>query len=401
MKRLFIYKILTINLLLYSIIVPGIGAALQPDSTGRNPWKVVIDAGHGGQDPGALGKKSKEKDIVLQIALKLGKLISENCDDVEVVYTRNTDVFIPLDQRAEIANKHHANLFISIHANSNPKNTADGTETYVMGLHTSEANMEVARKENAVITFEKNYKSKYEGYDPNSSESFIIFNLIQNTHLEQSLDFASKIQEQFKTKAKRPDRGVKQAGFLVLWKTTMPSVLVETGFISNATEEQYLLSESGKDYLASSIYRAFKSYKNAIESRSNFVFNGKKDTNSRQNPTKRHVPDSILADTTAIIKTHVADTILNRATDNLFFTVQFAASNKRIPTNAREFKRVKEVNELQIGRIYKYTSGNFANYQNAIDHCKEIKAIFPDAFILAVKNGKIISIKDALKELNN
>lgn len=205
--------------------------------------KVVIDAGHGGHDTGALGKDAREKDITLAVALKLGKLIETNCPDVTVIYTRKTDVFIPLDERTAIANKAEADLFISIHVNSNPSSRPYGAETYVMGLHKSAGNLDVAMRENSVITYEKDYTTKYEGYDPNSAESFIIFSLMQNAYLDQSLNFASKIQNDFCERGQRKDRGVKQAGFLVLWKTAMPSVLVELGFLSNPQEEKFLMSD--------------------------------------------------------------------------------------------------------------------------------------------------------------
>ncbi len=231
---------------------------------------VVIDPGHGGKDPGALGKHIREKDVVLAIGLKLGKYIEENFEDVKVIYTRSTDVFIPLHDRADIANKNKADLFISIHANSLPGSSATGTETFVMGEYKNSSNLEVAKKENAVITLEDNYTTRYEGFDPNSDDSYIVFSLLQKTYLYQSLEFAGFIQQQFRERAGRIDRGVKMAGFLVLWKTTMPSVLVETGFLTSSGEESFLGSDQGQDYIASAIYRAFKAYKEKIENNSHF-----------------------------------------------------------------------------------------------------------------------------------
>ena len=222
---------------------------------------VVIDPGHGGKDPGAIGKISYEKDLCLSIALLLGGYIEENIKDVKVIYTRKTDVFIPLHKRAEIANSNNADLFISIHVNSTVGHTAYGTSTYVMGLHKSDDNLEVAKTENSVIYDEKDYKNKYSGFDPDSPETYIILNLYQNANLEKSLDLAQKIQYQFKNRAGRRSKGVKQAGLLVLWQTTMPSVLIETGFISNLTEEQYLNTTYGQEIIASAIFSSTKPVK--------------------------------------------------------------------------------------------------------------------------------------------
>lgn len=225
---------------------------------------VVIDPGHGGHDSGCLGSSSKEKQIALEIALKLGDLISSKYPDLNVVYTRKTDEFIELHERAAIANRNHADLFICIHCNSGAP-AAFGAETYVMGLHKTEDNLSVAKRENASVLYEKDYKQKYDGFDPNSPEGNIIFSLYQNAYLTQSLKFASAIQRQFEEYAGRFNRGVKQAGFLVLYKTAMPSVLIETGFLTNKTEEKYLLSDKGQIAIANSIFRAFMAYKLDME----------------------------------------------------------------------------------------------------------------------------------------
>ena len=227
---------------------------------------VVIDAGHGGKDPGTRGKKALEKDVALKIALKLGNYIEKNFPDVKVIYTRKTDKFLELEERADIANKNKADLFICIHANALPGTKAYGTETYVMGLHKDESNFEVAKRENSVILLEENYEERYEGFDPNSPESYILFSITQSAYQESSLLFARKVEEQFKHRVGRVSRGVKQAGFMVLWRTTMPSVLIETGFLSNSTEEQFLATEQGQTLIASGIYRAFKEYKSEVES---------------------------------------------------------------------------------------------------------------------------------------
>ena len=223
---------------------------------------IIIDAGHGGKDPGAVGRKGKEKDINLAVALELGRLVTQNCPDVKVVYTRKTDVFVELNERANIANKAKADLFISIHVNSTAAKVGpQGTETYTLGMHRAADNLEVAKRENSVITLEANYEERYEGFDPNSSESYIIFELMQDQNMEKSVQLAKNIQTQFKTTAKRVDKGVYQAGFLVLRATSMPSALVELGYINNPTEETFLLSKAGQASMAKSIYNGFEQYK--------------------------------------------------------------------------------------------------------------------------------------------
>ncbi|MGE4014912.1 MAG: N-acetylmuramoyl-L-alanine amidase [Cyclobacteriaceae bacterium] len=234
---------------------------------------VVIDPGHGGKHPGTSGSYTVEKDLTLKVGLKVGAYIEQNVPDVKVIYTRKGDQTLGLEERAKVAIDNNADVFISIHANSLPesvpkarKEMIHGTETYVMGLHVSERNFEVAKRENSVILLEDNYKEKYQGFDPNSPESYILFSLNQSAYQDASLVLASKIEEQFGSRAGRKSHGVKQAGFMVLWLTTMPSVLVEIGFLSNTKEERELNSEQTQDYIASAIYRAFKEYKSQMES---------------------------------------------------------------------------------------------------------------------------------------
>ena len=231
-------------------------------SLSAQAYTLVIDAGHGGKDPGAIGRTRQEKNINLAVALAFGKLVEQNCPDVKVVYTRKTDVFVELDERANIANRNKADLFVSIHVNSTAaKNGPQGTETYTLGMHRAADNLEVAKRENSVITLESNYEQKYEGFDPKSSESYIIFELMQDKNMEQSVNFAKLVQQQFKSTAGRVNKGVYQAGFLVLRATSMPSALIELGYINNANEETYLCSAAGQSALAKSIYNAFKAYK--------------------------------------------------------------------------------------------------------------------------------------------
>jgi len=230
--------------------------------------RVVIDAGHGGKDPGTHGLFSQEKAVALKIAKELGRIINDNLKDVEVIYTRSSDKFVELEDRAIIANKNDADVFISIHCNSVPGNKERiyGTETYVMGLHTEEGNFEITKRENSVILMEDNYEERYEGFDPESPESLILFSLYQNAYIENSLDLAEKVEDQFEKRVGRNSRGVRQAGFWVLWRTSMPSILIEVGYLSNPKEEKYLNDDLGQVYLASGIYRALRDYKNEIES---------------------------------------------------------------------------------------------------------------------------------------
>ncbi|MCV9385175.1 N-acetylmuramoyl-L-alanine amidase family protein [Reichenbachiella ulvae] len=260
MKNVIVIGILAIGLLFVSF-----------NSTGVKDYKIrkiVIDAGHGGKDQGTSGDFSLEKNIALDIALETGKIINEYLPDVEVIYTRKDDSFPSLYERADIANNNHADLFISIHCNSAPYSaTVHGTETYIMGLHKSDENFEVAKRENSVITLEEDSKGQYEGFDPNSPESYILFSLYQSAYQENSLRLAQNVEDQFKNRVGRRSRGVKSAGFLVLWKTSMPSILVETGFLSNEKEERELNDKLQQTYIASGIFRAFRDYKNELESK--------------------------------------------------------------------------------------------------------------------------------------
>jgi N-acetylmuramoyl-L-alanine amidase len=226
---------------------------------------IVLDAGHGGHDPGAVYGGINEKDVALAITLELGRILKENMPDVRVLYTRDKDEFIGLKDRAEFANKNNANVFMSIHCNAVDNTSPHGTETIVMGVSKTEASLNLAIKENSVITLEENYEEKYEGFDPNSPEAYIIFSLYQNAYREQSLNLAAKIEKDFETRVGRKSRGVKEAGLMVLWRSSMPSVLIETGFISNQKEREFLTSKTGQVYIASAIFRAFRDYRKEIE----------------------------------------------------------------------------------------------------------------------------------------
>jgi len=333
--------------------------------------KVVIDAGHGGKDPGAVGKYSKEKDIALSIALKTGAYIENNLRDVEVIYTRKSDVFVELHNRAQIANDKEADLFISIHCNGNNSSKPYGTETYVMGLHKSQANLEVAKLENAAMLKEENYSDMYDGFDPQRDEDYITLTLFQNAYLENSLILASGVQDQFRERAKRKDRGVWQAGFWVLFKTAMPGILIETGFITNANDERYLSSEEGQSYLASAIYRAFKEYKLILE-----------------DPEKN--------------AKMVSSETEGQGTDHeIRFRVQFASSSKQKSTD--KFKNLNDVRVYEHNGAYKYTSGNESSYEAAIRLQNQLRLNkkYRDAFIVAFDKNERIDLDEAKKLSGN
>ena len=302
-------------------------------------FTVVIDPGHGGRDPGALGSTSKEKDIVLSVGLKLGKLIEDNHPDVKVIYTRDKDVFVPLNQRATIANKAHADLFISLHCNAldRRKTSPQGVETFVLGLHRSNDNLDVAKAENAVIMYEDDYSVKYEGFNPNEPESYIIFEFMANEFLDQSVQLASLVQNQLVSNSKRVNRNVRQAGFLVLREVAMPSVLVELGYISNKQEENYLKSSSGQTSLANSIYNGFREYKREHDKKS-FVFS------SRNLGT----PDSRSGGVVQSI-------------GGIEYRIQIFASVNKLENGAPEFKGLGPVDFYKDGNLYKYTYGKTNN----------------------------------------
>ncbi len=361
------------------------------DDPGSVLKRVVIDPGHGGRDPGALGSKSKEKDIVLDIALKVGKLINNKYPDIEVIYTRKTDVFIELDKRGDIANKAHANLFISIHANANTKKTPYGAETFVMGPSKSAENMDVAKRENEVILIEDDYSTRYEGFDPTSPESYIYFSLLQNSYLNQSLGFAVEIQDEFKNSAKRYDRGVKQANFLVLWKTAMPSVLVEVGFISNLAEEKFMSSTAGKEQLAASIFNAFCAYKAKIEDRSSFR-PGSHPTSVEQGKITVAATDSEKVVTPTVDKSKPV------ITKKIEFCVQIATSSKPMDTTPNNFKSWKGVERIQTSPgFFKYIIGRTNDYAKAQESLKKVKLDFKDAFVVSIVDGKILPVAEGLK----
>ena len=385
------FKVRLFSPLLFTSIVFGLLFGLPQIMLGQRGSRirtVVIDAGHGGKDPGALGKHSREKDITLAVALKVGHYISQNLPDVKVIYTRTTDRFIPLYQRAEIANKNHADVFISIHCNSNPSPKPHGTETYVIGLSKSKANLEVAQKENAAILYEDNPRASYGGFDINSPQSYINLSLFQNVYLAQSLKLAHLIENQVKYSLKRNARGVFQAGFLVLWRTTMPSILVELGFLSNPKEEAYLLSKKGQTYLASAIYRAFKAYKQSFE---------------KENAVHRQpLPAASAVKKSGVnpIKKSSGHLVISPVSQ-VEYRVQFYTGNHLYKNPYKKFSTVRDIKVYKSNSLYKYTSGQFLSISKAIQHQKIMRQKgYRDAFIVAFYHQKRISMSKA-KELKS
>jgi len=361
MKRIGLYIFLT--LLFF---------ALQSQDNMGKIKTVVLDAGHGGHDPGALGSKCKEKDIALDVVLKTGALIKQQFPDVKVIYTRDRDVFVKLIDRAQIANNNQADLFISVHCNSAKNSDVTGAETFVMGLSKSSENLETAKKENASILLEANYMENYNGFNPNRDEDYIAMTLFQSAYMEQSLIMAEKVQNQLTGNVgKRNDRGVKQAGFLVLYKASLPSILVELGFISNKGEENFLMSEEGKKSMANALFLAFKEYKTEFES----------------NNTTSSAPSTTTTPTT------VSNTTGNENQKQLIYYVQIAASKKKMNTNS--FKNITNVVEKYYNGNYIYLTAMTSSVETVKKNLENVKKKgYKDAFIVAFMGDKRLTLKE-------
>ena len=344
-------------------------------------FTVVIDPGHGGRDPGCVGTIVKEKSINLAVSLLLGNMIEQAHPNVNVIYTRRTDVFIPLDDRANLANRKKADLFISIHVNSVKKGNASGTETYTLGLSKSDENLEVAMRENAVITMEDDYLGKYEGFDPTSSESYIIFELMQNKHMEQSVSFASEIQKSF-VRASRGDRGVRQAGLLVLRKTGMPSVLVELGFLSNRTEERFLASKEGQVELAQSIFKAFSNFKDDYDRKSG-------DMNGRS--VEIVAPPTNPNETNEPVSDKIKSSATPREQDGIIYKVQILTSDKKLSVKDKRFKGYNDIAFYEEKGVYKYTYGATPDYDKILRMYRKASKDFKGAFIIKMQNNKRVN----------
>lgn len=407
-RRLHILSILACLCLLVS--------PLCNSSAWAKDFVIVIDAGHGGHDPGAIGKISKEKNINLKVALKLGTLIRQNCDDVKVIYTRSTDVFIPLDRRAEIANNAKADLFVSIHTNALAKNkTAQGASTWTLGLAKSDANLEVAKRENSVILYESDYQTRYAGFNPNSAESYIIFEFMQDKYMEQSVHLGSLVQKQFRHSCRRVDRGVHQAGFLVLKASAMPSVLIELGFISTPEEERYLNTDEGTSTLSRGIYRAFLTYKREHEIRltgasrtiipddddETAILQSEKETDVVVEQKKEETRDSSVRQNrqTAQSKTTrpiVAESATNE--DEITFKIQILTASTPLAKNDKRLKGLKNVEYYKEGALLKYTYGASNDYNKVLRTKRNLTAQFKDAFIIAFRRGEKMNINAAIAE---
>ncbi len=375
---------------------------------------LVIDPGHGGKDYGAPGSKAKEKNINLDVALLFGELVSAKYPDVKVIYTRKTDKFVDLKERSDLANREKADLFMSIHANATVSRTPYGAETYTLGLARTDDNLEVAKRENSVILLEDNYKRKYEGFDPRSSESYIIFEFIQNKYMEQSVGFASMIQNELKKSSKRSDRGVRQAGFLVLRETSMPSVLVELGFISNPTEEAYMTSALGQQSLANSLFNAFAQFKTEHDRKMGAHYYA-----SQQPETTKTVPKTtavpvpaktepkqttaapVVSKTSAVepkttqlaasTPTTTPPPAVSQATNakqgEVVYKVQILTSPTPLTPNAPQLKGYKASSYVDTDGLYKYTYGSTTNADEISQLKATLKKDFPDAFTVRFVNG--------------
>lgn len=372
--------------------------------------KIVIDAGHGGKDPGATIAGVFEKDIVLDVALKTGVLIKKNFPEMKVIYTRDKDVFIPLDDRADIANKQKADFFISIHVNSCPKNSIYGAETYILGQHRSQENLDVAKMENSVILLEDDYTTRYEGFDPKQAESYIMFEMIQNEFLEQSRLFADKVQKNIVSMTDRKDRGVRQAGFLVLRRTSMPSALIELGFLSNEGERKYLVTEKGKNLMAQSIFAAFSDYKQRFDGRNSKTMattdkSSSSNTQSKASSTKPEKEE--IKDTTKVkevippqdpnsnpvlSQVTISDSLIDVSTlSGRWYGVQIMSINIQYELRDPIFKNQSPVYYLFDKGLYKYFLNVTQNSNEVLSKTKEIREIFPGSFPVGFSDGKRIS----------
>lgn len=375
-------------------------------------FTLVIDPGHGGHDAGALGAISKEKNINLAVALRFGKYVEQNLPEVRVIYTRTKDVFIPLNERANIANRANADLFISVHTNALPAGKiARGFETYTLGMHRAKDNLDVAMRENSVISMEKDYQQRYQGFDPRSSESYIIFEFIQGKNMERSVELARMIQRGVCDGANRPDKGVHQAGFLVLRETSMPGCLIELGFITTPDEERLLNNDSRVDDIARGIYEAFAKYKNKYDKSVSVPYRA---SDSEDVNIPKIVPDQEPAPKTRVVtrgkqpkreeatpeqpkrvekkvkKAEVADAPV--------FKLQIFVGSRNLRKGDAHFKGETDYDSFQEGNLVKYTLGASTNYNEIYRLRKEKLEKFPEAFIIAFKNGQKYDVNQAIRE---
>lgn len=359
-------------------------------------FTLVIDPGHGGHDAGARGAISMEKNINLTVALRFGKYVEQNMPEVRVIYTRKQDVFIPLHERANIANRANADLFISVHTNALPAGkVARGFETYTLGMHRAKDNLDVAMRENSVISMEKGFEQTYEGFDPKSSESYIIFEFIQGKNMERSVDLARMIQRSVCDSGCRPDKGVHQAGFLVLRETSMPSCLIELGFITTPDEERLLNDNAKVDDIAKGIYEAFAKYKNKYDRSVSVPYRA---ANRQESTLPKIVPDSYKAAPAAKKAVPAAKKAVPAPKDAPVFKLQIFVGNRNLRKGDAHFKGETEFDSFQEGNLVKYTLGASTNYNEIYRLRKEKMEKFPEAFIIAFKNGEKYDVNQAIRE---
>ncbi|MCD8289317.1 MAG: N-acetylmuramoyl-L-alanine amidase [Prevotella sp.] len=376
------YKTFAISRLAAAALVVWFAVNSLP-SLAADKFTLVIDAGHGGHDAGAVGAVSKEKNINLAVALLFGKYVEKNCPDVKVIYTRTTDTFVTLQGRADIANKAKADLFVSVHTNAVAKgNTVKGFEVYTLGMHRAADNLAVAKRENSVITLEDNYQSRYQGFDPNSSESYIMFEYMQDKNMENSVNFARLIEKSVCASADRINKGVHQAGFLVLRETSMPSVLVELGFISTPEEERQLNTSAVQDKIARGMLEAFQSYRS-----------GAKEIAPAPAPAT-----TIIADETPAA---ITSTQTSTGGKGPVFKVQIFVTSKSVKSGDARFKGLSSIDHYKEDGLFKYTVGASNDYNEIARLRKQILDKFPEAFIVAFKGSKRVDINQAIAEWKN
>ena len=404
-------------------IIAVILTLVLPAKAADHRFTLVIDPGHGGHDAGALGSMSKEKNINLKVALAFGRMVERNCPDVKVIYTRKTDVFIPLSERANIANKAKADLFISVHTNALPKGKiARGFEVYTLGMHRAAENLDVAKRENSVILVEKDYKQRYQGFDPNSSESYIMFEFIQDKNMAKSVELAKMIQQDVCAQAGRPNKGVHQAGFLVLRATSMPSCLIELGFITTSDEERLLNSESGIENHARGIYRAFTRYRKKYDQNVVVPYQAPKKKEQVTVPTI--VPPEVKEESqrknedlanngnrmaneskqeeVSVSRDPIRSQVEPLQADNApVFKVQILATDTKLRKNSSQLKGENDADCYQEKGLYKYTVGSSTDYQEIYQLRKSLLTKFPQAFIIAFKNGEKTDVQAAIREYRN
>ena len=385
-------KLSLFSFLVVTLLVPNLVFGQAVQSAGKVKT-VVLDAGHGGKDPGTVHGKYYEKDVTLNVALSLGKMINENYPDVKVIYTRSTDVYVTLNDRGKIANNAAADLFISIHVDAidGTSATATGATTYVMGLDKQNSNLDVAMRENDVIVMEEDYTTTYEGYIPGSSESFIIFSLMQYAYQEQSMDFAEIVQNHYTRSTPMRDRGARQAPYLVLWNTSMPSVLTELGYMSHSEDRAFLISQKGQQTMATALFNAFSEYKSKVEGRASTIFltDGGNTTGTTAPTTTASKPATTTTTTTT---TKSADS-------GVQYYVQISTLTEKVATNSSRFGSWRsQVSVREFGpRTFKYYVGPVATYSEAVTLQANARKDFKDAFAVAFEGDKQLNLSEARK----